>query len=174
VTTCASRWPAGCTPGQHGHGRPPRTLADGFYAGPSLDQFFAVSAADGRSPRVLQPYLDAGAATWQASGNAAWLAGYTAHAWGASPAHARGAFRGPFHASRAAPAALVVGTTYDPATPYEDAQALTRQLGNARLLTMDGDGHGAYGGESPCIDGFVETYLETGALPPRGQRCRQR
>ena len=68
---------------------------------------------------------------------------------------------------------LVVGTTFDPATPYKDAVSLTRQLGNARLLTMDGDGHGAYGGESACIDARVNAYLERGELPARGERCRQ-
>ncbi len=68
---------------------------------------------------------------------------------------------------------LVVGTTFDPATPYKHAQGLTRQLGNARLLTMDGDGHGAYGGESPCVDATVDAYLERGVVPEVGRRCRQ-
>ena len=67
----------------------------------------------------------------------------------------------------------MVGTTYDPATPYEDAVSLTRQLGTARLLTMDGDGHGAYGGESACIDDAVNAYLEHGRLPAPGTRCKQ-
>jgi pimeloyl-ACP methyl ester carboxylesterase len=82
-------------------------------------------------------------------------------------------FHDPFRAADSGPTALVVGTTYDPATPYENAQRLTRQLGNARLLTMDGDGHGAYGGESPCIDKRVNAYLRHGTLPAPGRRCRQ-
>jgi pimeloyl-ACP methyl ester carboxylesterase len=165
---------------EHGDGTLLRDLADGFYGRepdgtyrPLLDQFFAVSAADQRNPPGLQPYLDAGAAAWRAFGHSYYLGGYAEHAWGANPVTPRGVFRGPFRAARSAPTVLVVGTTYDPATPYEDAQSLTRELGNARLLTMDGDGHGAYGGESECIDAAVNAYLLRGALPRTGRRCRQ-
>ena len=42
----------------------------------------------------------------------------------------------------------MVATTYDPATPYRGAKSLVRDLGNARLLTMRGDGHTAYRGNS--------------------------
>ena len=58
-----------------------------------------------------------------------------------------------------APTPLEVATTYDPATPYRGALRLARDLGNVRLLTMRGDGHTAYGGNSPCIDAAVEAYL---------------
>ncbi|MFF3878909.1 alpha/beta hydrolase, partial [Streptomyces sp. NPDC001978] len=56
----------------------------------------------------------------------------------------------PITAPGAAPI-LVVGTTRDPATPYNEAQALARQLQSGRLLTWDGDGHGAYTRGSTCI-----------------------
>ena len=39
---------------------------------------------------------------------------------------------------------LVVGGKGDPATPYQWAPRLTRELGTARLLTYEGEGHGAY------------------------------
>jgi hypothetical protein len=68
---------------------------------------------------------------------------------------------------------LVVGNTHDPATPLSGAVALTERLGNARLLTMDGDGHGAYGGNSSCIDSAVDSYLFTGTLPAEGTVCPQ-
>ena len=54
---------------------------------------------------------------------------------------------------------LVVGTTYDVATPYRGAKRLVARLGNARLLTMRGDGHTAYGGNSSCIDAAVDAYF---------------
>jgi pimeloyl-ACP methyl ester carboxylesterase len=82
-------------------------------------------------------------------------------------------FAGPFTFPTPGAPALVVGTTFDPATPYAGALALTAQLGKAELLTMDGDGHTAYGGNSPCIDGAVDAYLETLALPPAGTVCTQ-
>src|SRR5712691_3820973 len=49
---------------------------------------------------------------------------------------------GPFDLVTANPV-LVVGNRFDPATPYEGARALTHDLGNARLLTLDGWGHTA-------------------------------
>jgi hypothetical protein len=96
--------------------------------------------------------------------------GWVCGEWPVEPADR---FAGPFtYVSEAAPV-LVVGTTFDPATPYAGAQAMTAQLGRAELLTMEGDGHTAYGGNSPCIDGAVDAYLETLALPPAGTVCRQ-
>ena len=46
-------------------------------------------------------------------------------------------------------------------------------LGNARLLTMRGDGHTAYGGQSACIDTAVEAYLTDLVLPGEGATCEQ-
>jgi pimeloyl-ACP methyl ester carboxylesterase len=163
-----------------GNGAPLRQLADGFYgrkdAGsyqPYLDEFFAVSALDQRKSPGLQQYLTAGEQSWNEFDHSYFLAGYAESAWGNYPVQPRGVFRGPFRAAANAPTVLVIGTTYDPATPYKAAQSLTRQLGNARLLTMVGDGHGAYGGESPCIDNAVNSYLEQSKLPAEGTQCQQ-
>jgi hypothetical protein len=67
----------------------------------------------------------------------------------------------------------VIGNTYDPATPYENAQRLVGELGNARLLTMRGDGHTAYNGNSRCIDRAVEAYLNAGIVPAPRTTCEQ-
>jgi len=53
---------------------------------------------------------------------------------------------------------LVIGTTGDPATPYEQAVALADLLDGASLLTLRGEGHTAYG-TSSCIDSLVDSYL---------------
>jgi pimeloyl-ACP methyl ester carboxylesterase len=67
-----------------------------------------------------------------------------------------------------------VAATYDRVIAYEQSVSLARRLGNARLLTVDGDGHGSYRqGRSPCVDRWVVRYVERLALPPRGMRCRQ-
>jgi pimeloyl-ACP methyl ester carboxylesterase len=66
---------------------------------------------------------------------------------------------------------LVVGNLHDPATPYQGAKDLTQTLGNAELLTWDGEGHTSYLNGSTCIDGFVDTYLLTAKLPPTGTTC---
>lgn len=66
---------------------------------------------------------------------------------------------------------LVVGTTGDPATPYEWAVALADQLASAELLTWEGEGHTAYGRGGPCVSDVVETYLLEGELPAGGASC---
>ncbi|MEU1620064.1 alpha/beta hydrolase [Streptomyces sp. NPDC005722] len=74
--------------------------------------------------------------------------------------------------ARGAPPILVVGTTRDPATPYDQARALATQLSSGRLLTWDGDGHTAYQRGSRCVDTAVDDYLLRGLLPPDGAVCR--
>ena len=69
-----------------------------------------------------------------------------------------------------APPILVVGTTGDPATPYAWAQKLAQELSSGVLLTRTGEGHTAYG-KSPCIDGLVDAYLLTLAVPATGTVC---
>jgi pimeloyl-ACP methyl ester carboxylesterase len=66
---------------------------------------------------------------------------------------------------------LVVGTTGDPATPYTNAVALTKQLSTARLLTFQGEGHTAYGRGNTCINNSVDRYLLIGKLPREGRIC---
>ncbi|HEY6798986.1 MAG TPA: alpha/beta hydrolase [Kineosporiaceae bacterium] len=67
---------------------------------------------------------------------------------------------------------LVVGTTGDPATPYEWAKSLASQLSSGRLVTREGSGHTAYLDHSSCIDSAVEPYLVAGILPAAGTVCR--
>ena len=66
---------------------------------------------------------------------------------------------------------LIVGTRFDPATPYAWAEALHASLPTSALLTFEGDGHTAYGAGSRCIDAQVEQYLLNGALPGDGAAC---
>ncbi|MGR6964233.1 alpha/beta hydrolase [Geodermatophilus sp. URMC 61] len=140
----------------------------------SADRQFAIGASEMRYPRDdLQVYLDRGAESWASFPHFGGNSGYTEIHYALWPVHDEDAFTGPFEASGSAPAPLVIGTTYDPATPYAWAERLTDDLGTARLLTMEGDGHAAYGGESACIDSTTEAYLVGGALPAPGTVCRQ-
>lgn len=66
---------------------------------------------------------------------------------------------------------VVIGTTRDPATPYEEAVALAEQLDSGVLVTRDGDGHTAYNRGSSCIDEAVEGYLVDGKVPEDGLEC---
>lgn len=76
-----------------------------------------------------------------------------------------------FGAPGAAPI-LVIGITGDHATPFQYAQVLADELGDARLLTFDGQGHAAsYFERSSCIDDATTAYLLTGELPAEGAVC---
>lgn len=78
-----------------------------------------------------------------------------------------------FH-TPAADRILVIGTTGDPATPYQETQRLAKDLGDARLLTLEGVGHGAsFADRSACIDGWVTDFLVKDKLPPPGTICQE-
>ena len=66
---------------------------------------------------------------------------------------------------------VVIGTTRDPATPYQWAEAMASQLDSGVLLTRDGDGHTGYGMDNACIDGAVDAYLVEGTVPAPDTRC---
>ncbi|MEU8507030.1 alpha/beta hydrolase [Streptomyces brevispora] len=67
---------------------------------------------------------------------------------------------------------LVVGTTGDPATPYEGARKMADELGKGVgiLLTNKGEGHGAYG-RNTCVTSTVDTYFLDGKVPADGTTC---
>lgn len=87
-------------------------------------------------------------------------------AWGARSTRERKEL----HAAGAAPI-LVVGTTRDPATPYDWSVSLADQLDSGRLLTWDGDGHTAYGRAGQCVTEAVDSYLLSGVMPEEGLTC---
>jgi pimeloyl-ACP methyl ester carboxylesterase len=75
-----------------------------------------------------------------------------------------------FVAQGAAPI-VVVGTKYDPATPYKWAIGLSSQLSSSVLLTYEDDGHTAYMRGSECIDKEIENYLVYGIVPAKNIVC---
>ncbi|MFF8970467.1 alpha/beta hydrolase [Streptomyces sp. NPDC014995] len=68
---------------------------------------------------------------------------------------------------------LLVGNTGDPATPYEGARKMADELGKGVgvLVTWKGEGHGAYGSGSDCVDSAVDGYLLNGTVPKDGTVC---
>lgn len=148
------------------HGRQP----DGSYQGNSTVSFTAVSCLDAaddsvtdarmaahqqelnRAAPTFGPYLGYGEAACQG-----WPA--ATH----SPAE-------PVDSETDAPI-LVIGVTEDPATPYAWSEALTEQLGTARLLTRDGAGHISYSSGNGCIVEAANRYLLEGTLPEEGTVC---
>ena len=91
--------------------------------------------------------------------------GYACTFW---PIHAtkdRGAIR-----AEGAPPILVIGTSGDPATPFEWAQNLAGELASGVLLTRKGEGHTGYS-DSPCVQGHVDDYLINLKVPPANTVC---
>ena len=66
---------------------------------------------------------------------------------------------------------VVVGTTNDPATPYEWSVALADQLSSGVLITREGEGHTGYNKGNTCVDRAVEDYLVKGTVPEDGLTC---
>ncbi|MGK2947150.1 MAG: alpha/beta hydrolase, partial [Acidimicrobiales bacterium] len=69
-----------------------------------------------------------------------------------------------------APPILVVGSTGDAATPYEQAVRVADTLASGHLLTVEIEGHVALG-DSDCAAEVVTRYLIDLALPSPEQRC---
>ncbi|WP_442803265.1 alpha/beta hydrolase [Streptomyces pseudogriseolus] len=84
-----------------------------------------------------------------------------------------GQFETPEVSAPGAAPILVVGNTGDPATPYEGARRMADELGKGVgvMLTWKGEGHGAYGSGSDCVDSTVNAYLLDGTVPQDGKVC---
>ncbi|MEU1125526.1 alpha/beta hydrolase [Streptomyces sp. NPDC005899] len=67
---------------------------------------------------------------------------------------------------------LVIGTTGDPATPYEGARRMADELGDGVgvMVTNEGEGHGSYDG-SDCVTSLVDAYFLDGKVPADGYTC---
>lgn len=70
-----------------------------------------------------------------------------------------------------APPIVIIGSTGDPATPYQWAVNLSHQLSSSILVTRVGDGHTGYG-VSACVRKATDAYLTDLTLPKKGLRCQ--
>ena len=68
-------------------------------------------------------------------------------------------------------AVLVIGTSNDPATPYQWAVKLASLLTNSVLISVSGEGHTGYNRDTPCVDQAVEKYLISGVIPAQNLAC---
>ncbi len=64
----------------------------------------------------------------------------------------------------------MIGTTGDPATPYEYAVGMANQLNSGVLVTFRGYGHLAYS-QSPCVRRAVQAYLNDDVVPRNRTTC---
>ncbi|MFI9331251.1 alpha/beta hydrolase [Kitasatospora sp. NPDC052868] len=128
----------------------------------------AVNCLDQPHPRDSQPYwelLERADREAGVFGTSAVLAELTCKDWpaGQQQPHRVNA--------EGLPPALVVGTTGDPATPYQWSQGLAAQLPGGMLLTFKGPGHTAYGRSNACVNDAVDAYLIELKPVPGGTVC---
>ncbi len=144
--------------------------ASGGYTGNLLEALYAVNCLDLPEPKSLaehQAVADEAAKVAPTWGRfLAWGSLPCAH-WPVQPPYVP---REPITAEGSGPI-VVIGTTRDPATPYEWAVQLRRQLSNAALITFDGDGHTAYTRSNSCVDDAVDEYYLKGTVPEDGLTC---
>jgi pimeloyl-ACP methyl ester carboxylesterase len=76
----------------------------------------------------------------------------------------------PTGAATGAPPIVLVGTTGDPATPYAQTAKLAAMLGDAHIVTWEGEGHTAYP-QTTCIINAVDAYLINLTVPAAGLTC---
>ncbi len=142
---------------------------DGSYPSNSLEVQSAVNCLDHPQDETLAE-IQAGEADFTAKapvfGEMAMWFPYGCSNWPVEPTE-----RQPDFSAKGAPPILVVGTTRDPATPYEQAVKLADLLESGVLLSRDGDGHLAYGKGNTCIDDAINTFLAEGEPPADGQQC---
>jgi len=139
------------------------------------DAELSVDCVDRPWPRSLT--------AWQAAASAAARAAPlfgAAIVWGSLPCaywpvppsvvRVQAAARAAQHAARARPI-LVVGDLHDPATPYQWAVALSRDLASGVLLGWNGEGHTSYMEGDACVDYTVDSYLLSLRTPRSGTVC---
>ncbi|MER6999951.1 alpha/beta fold hydrolase [Streptomyces sp. NPDC000410] len=136
------------------------------------EQASAVACGDSPNPRDPGAYHSLEEASATRAGDAGRFWTWSAEVCATWPAIAANRYRGPWNKPTAHPV-LVVGTVYDPSTPYAGAQAMAKELGNARLLTHRGYGHTALINPSSCVKNHESRYLIDGTLPPAGATCPQ-
>lgn len=79
-------------------------------------------------------------------------------------------YRGPSNASTKN-RILVIGTTFDPNTPFGNAQRVAALFGNGVLLTHDGYGHTSASDPSACTDRAIVAYMVSLETPASGTVC---
>ena len=181
ATELQKAWTTGASPAFHAPGTalstptpstpgsPPVSAAPAAshrYSG--IEQTLAILCSESPNPPPAAfPGLDAFA--FRRSGAVGPYWAWTSEPCASWPARAADRYTGPWNRRTASPI-LVIGTTYDPATPYQGSVAMAHQLARARLLTVDGYGHGT---TSPCQNRYMSRYFIKLILPPKGARCPQ-
>ena len=143
--------------------------SDGSYDGNGMQAIRAINCLDRPAEDSVEPpdraelveQFEQVSPTW-----GRYLASAGCRAW---PAEAQETIED--YSAAGADPIVVIGTTRDPATPYEWAVSLAEILDSGVLVSYDGDGHTAYGRSNDCVQDAVDGYLIEGTVPEDGLRC---
>lgn len=143
-------------------------LADAYVERSDFDLYFAVNCLDFTWPGTPEELLEAGVAAGEEAPHfgEAIVNDYVRCPMWPAPAQPLEGVTDP-----GTPTILVVGTTNDPATPYAQAERVAEALGDAVLLTYEGEGHGVVGSGVDCVDEAVARYLVDLEPPDDGTTC---
>lgn len=141
------------------------------YTDNRADAYYSIQCADSLVPAQASVYHDLAISEDAKVPGFGRLIVYDQMPCATWPATHADAYDGPWNRSRTT--ILVINALYDPITPIWGARAGVRELGKARLLAVNGDGHTSMFVEpSTCRDNAKLAYLVTGKLPPAGTTCQ--
>lgn len=163
------RWPllwAAVRDGLHGDLSGIRAMARWFTGLVEYVPFALVSCLDGEHPVGFQAWQAEAAAARRASPRFGAIAANELLPCAFWPPATR--TPAPVRAAGAGPT-LVIGTTGDVATPFEQAEAVAAALADGVLLRVEAEGHVAIGSDG-CVDDAVTRFLVDLAVAP-GARC---
>jgi pimeloyl-ACP methyl ester carboxylesterase len=151
-------------------GGAPRTTATARYTANRSEAYYAIQCADSLVPTKASVYHNLATSEDAKVPGFGRLIVYDMMPCATWPAMHTDAYDGPWNKSKTT--ILVVNARHDPITPIWGAKAAVRELGNARLLTVNGDGHTSmYVEPSTCRDAAQAAYLISLKLPPTGTIC---
>jgi len=140
------------------------------YTDNRADAFYAIQCADSLVPTSDAVYHNLAITEDQKFPGFGRLTVYDMMPCATWPTMHTDAYDGPWNRSRTT--ILVINAVHDPITPIWGAEAAVAELGNARLLKVNGDGHTSMFVEpSTCRDDAELAYLVSLRLPPRGAVC---
>lgn len=145
---------------------------DSQYLENYTEAFYAIQCSDSAVPRDPLRYSRVGAHAEQQDPGFGRLAAFDMAPCAYWLRRDVDRYTGPWNTRRSAKA-LIINTRYDPATPLEGAYAGAAQLGDARVIVVEGEGHTSMYVASRCAERIKREYLFTGEVPPPNIQCER-
>ncbi len=134
----------------------------------SVGRQLAVICGESPNPATPEAFAAQIGASYVRAGYSAWPFVASCLGW---TARAAAPYAGPW--DRPSVPVLVIGNSFDPATPLSSSVGMVQELADARLLIVNGFGHTVLINPSRCAQERIAAYLIDGTLPPAGATCFQ-